>query len=304
MKNRVEPEVSLIDFKTIKENVERRLHRRRSRSSPSTESMIKEEDMEKDERFASLGTEVGIAPGMKRWNHENVEGISQTTVYKQRKRSEGVNEGHLGSYTNKQQRKGNVTEKNKSQDDETADDFDKHEGKAAQGVQRYHSVKKAASKWMHLRSSQREIRQALKKFEVLNLRELFEGGFLKKRGKLINDVTGILDEDIDGLVLESDESSDERTRLAEIKSKELIHYFVSLAKNKDREKTVNLDFVEALIKDGADPNRGDKYGQTVLHEVARVWHPDVARFLMERGNNVKIVCTSFSSNVTCFLHIN
>ena len=288
MKNRVEPEVSLIDFKTIKENVERRLRRRRSRSSPSTESMIKEEDIEKDERFATLGTEVETVPNSKLRNHENVEGVSQKTVYKQRKRSQGFQEGHLGSYKNIK-RKENVTVESKSQDDETADDSEIHEGRAAQGVKKYHSVKKAASKWMHLRSSQREIRQALKQFEVLNLKELFEGGFLKKRGKMINDVTGILDEDIDGLMLESDKSSDERTRLAETKSKELIHYFVSLAKNKDREKTVNLDFVETLMKDGADPNRGDKYGQTVLHEVARVWHPDVARFLMERGNNVDIV---------------
>ena len=289
MKNRVEPEVSLIDFKTIKENVERRLRRRRSRSSPSTESTIKEEDIQKDERFATLGTEVETVPNSMLRNLENVDGVSQRTVYKQRKRSQGFNEEHLGSYKNKQQRKENVTVENKSQDDETADDSEIPEGKAAQGVKRYHSVKKAASKWMHLRSSQREIRQALKQFEVLNLKELFEGGFLKKRGKMINDVTGILDEDIDGLMLESDKSNNERTRLAEIKSKELIHYFVSLAKNKDREKTVNLDFVETLMKDGADPNRGDKYGQTVLHEVARVWHPDVARFLMERGNNVDIV---------------
>ena len=68
-----------------------------------------------------------------------------------------------------------------------------------------------------------------------------------------------------------------------IKSKELITYFAQLARSKNPNDTIDLKLVEKLIKSGANINVTDKYGQTVMHEVAKNWHTDVARFLIKRG---------------------
>ena len=68
-----------------------------------------------------------------------------------------------------------------------------------------------------------------------------------------------------------------------IKSKELITYFAQLARSKNPNDTIDLKLVEKLIKNGANINVTDKYGQTVMHEVAKNWHTDVARFLIKRG---------------------
>uniref|UniRef100_H2ZZT3 Si:ch73-193i2.2 n=1 Tax=Latimeria chalumnae TaxID=7897 RepID=H2ZZT3_LATCH len=48
----------------------------------------------------------------------------------------------------------------------------------------------------------------------------------------------------------------------------------------------DLQHLEKLLVDGADVNAQDKYGQTVLHEVAQSWHVDVMRFLLERKADV------------------
>ncbi|XP_046327907.2 transient receptor potential cation channel subfamily V member 5-like isoform X4 [Haliotis rufescens] len=65
----------------------------------------------------------------------------------------------------------------------------------------------------------------------------------------------------------------------------LIQYFAKLGQSQEDEM-LNLDFVDHLLKSGADINCCDKFGQTILHEVARHWHCDVARFLLEHGANV------------------
>ncbi|KAL5020931.1 hypothetical protein ScPMuIL_000086 [Solemya velum] len=49
---------------------------------------------------------------------------------------------------------------------------------------------------------------------------------------------------------------------------------------------IDLDYVEALLQRGANVNCADKYGQTLLHEVARAWHIDVAKFLIFYGAEV------------------
>uniref|UniRef100_A0A3B3CR86 Si:ch73-193i2.2 n=1 Tax=Oryzias melastigma TaxID=30732 RepID=A0A3B3CR86_ORYME len=46
---------------------------------------------------------------------------------------------------------------------------------------------------------------------------------------------------------------------------------------------VDLQFLDGLISDGADPNSSDRYGQTVLHEICRLWSVDVMRFFLDRG---------------------
>ena len=70
-------------------------------------------------------------------------------------------------------------------------------------------------------------------------------------------------------------------------SRALIIYFAQLAKaSLEREQELDFDFIEGLLGEGADVNFTDRYGQTVLHEVARIWHVDVARFILENGGDV------------------
>ncbi|XP_041358930.1 transient receptor potential cation channel subfamily V member 3-like isoform X1 [Gigantopelta aegis] len=66
----------------------------------------------------------------------------------------------------------------------------------------------------------------------------------------------------------------------------LIQYFAKLGQSCDENETINLEFVDTLIRSGANVNCTDKYGQTVLHEVARTWHVDVGRYLLEHGANI------------------
>ncbi|XP_070555880.1 transient receptor potential cation channel subfamily V member 3-like isoform X2 [Ptychodera flava] len=67
----------------------------------------------------------------------------------------------------------------------------------------------------------------------------------------------------------------------------LISYFASLAKSDHEDDTIDLEFVETLVDSKANINCTDKHGQSILHEVARVWETDVAAFLIaEKGANV------------------
>ncbi|XP_041804077.1 transient receptor potential cation channel subfamily A member 1 [Chelmon rostratus] len=49
---------------------------------------------------------------------------------------------------------------------------------------------------------------------------------------------------------------------------------------------VDLQFVDEVISDGADPNSSDRYGQTILHEISRAWTVDVMRFFLDRGSDL------------------
>lgn len=71
---------------------------------------------------------------------------------------------------------------------------------------------------------------------------------------------------------------------------------------------MDLQFLDEVISDGADPNCSDRYGQTVLHEVTpaelfscvylsaltpgvcsqvcRAWSVDVMRFFLDRGSDL------------------
>lgn len=70
-------------------------------------------------------------------------------------------------------------------------------------------------------------------------------------------------------------------------SRALIIYFAKLAKaSLEHEQELDFEFMEGLLGEGADLNFTDRYGQTVLHEVARIWHVDVARFVLENGGDV------------------
>ncbi|XP_071503565.1 uncharacterized protein [Diadema antillarum] len=67
---------------------------------------------------------------------------------------------------------------------------------------------------------------------------------------------------------------------------ELIGYFGHLAISADPNIAIDLEYLELILRRGADINCTDSYGQTVLHEVARTWDPDVAVFLIDRGSRV------------------
>lgn len=70
-------------------------------------------------------------------------------------------------------------------------------------------------------------------------------------------------------------------------SRALIIYFAKLARaSLQHEQELDFEFIEDLLREGADLNFMDRYGQTVLHEVARIWHVDVAKFVLENGGDV------------------
>ncbi|CAD5123450.1 DgyrCDS11796 [Dimorphilus gyrociliatus] len=89
----------------------------------------------------------------------------------------------------------------------------------------------------------------------------------------------------------SEDAVDGKMRTSEIKYRKgqnrlLIEHFAQASKHPHQNDAVDFDFIEKLLQNGADINCADKYGQTVLHEVARVWHIDVAKFLLENGADI------------------
>ena len=68
-------------------------------------------------------------------------------------------------------------------------------------------------------------------------------------------------------------------------SKALIIYLSKMA-NKGSKETVDFRFLDSLILGGANINVTDKHGQTAMHEIARNWNTDVAKFLIDLGANV------------------
>lgn len=57
------------------------------------------------------------------------------------------------------------------------------------------------------------------------------------------------------------------SKLCAENNRALIHYFADLGRKQDDSVNVNLDFIESLLKGGAQIDCTDKHGQTVLHEV-------------------------------------
>ena len=84
-----------------------------------------------------------------------------------------------------------------------------------------------------------------------------------------------------------------------VRNHALIHYLATLANSNSTKDTFDFDFVESLLKNGADINSTDKTGQTIFHEIARSWNVDVAKFLITKGNIKKLVQRFFHQ----YLHI-
>ena len=51
-------------------------------------------------------------------------------------------------------------------------------------------------------------------------------------------------------------------------NRNLIEYFARLAQSTDDTESINLEYVETVLKNGADIDCTDKYGQTIFHEVS------------------------------------
>lgn len=78
------------------------------------------------------------------------------------------------------------------------------------------------------------------------------------------------------------------------RNRALLQYIATLADSNDRKDQFNYEFVEALIKGGAEINTTDQYGQSIFHEVARSWNVDVATFLLKHG---EFSCSYFVGRV-------
>eukprot|EP00111_Clytia_hemisphaerica_P011884 TCONS_00034914-protein len=68
-------------------------------------------------------------------------------------------------------------------------------------------------------------------------------------------------------------------------SRALIIYFAKMARKGSTER-IDYRFLDSLFKGGANVNVTDKHGQTVLHEVARNWNTDLAKYFLGRGADI------------------
>ncbi|XP_065663977.1 transient receptor potential channel pyrexia isoform X2 [Hydra vulgaris] len=82
-----------------------------------------------------------------------------------------------------------------------------------------------------------------------------------------------------GLCLENIENSNGITKRSSLKSKQLLNYFSKMSFDCNNQE-IDLKIIESFVTNGADINITDKYGQTILHEASRIWHPDVAKFIL------------------------
>eukprot|EP00794_Sanderia_malayensis_P013784 gene13784-15226_t len=103
---------------------------------------------------------------------------------------------------------------------------------------------------------------------------------------------GSLDSDVEDneapITATTGENKNTKHEVKSAGSKAFIIYFAKLAKAPAKE-LIDFEFVESLLEGGAEVNSTDKHGQTVLHEVARNWHPDVAFFLLQYGAEINKV---------------
>jgi hypothetical protein len=71
----------------------------------------------------------------------------------------------------------------------------------------------------------------------------------------------------------------------------LTSYFIGLSERitQDGEiASVDFDLLEEKLNSGIEIDAVDKFGQSCMHEVARVWHVDVARFMLSKGERASV----------------
>ncbi|XP_072007308.1 uncharacterized protein [Engystomops pustulosus] len=64
----------------------------------------------------------------------------------------------------------------------------------------------------------------------------------------------------------------------------VLKYFIHLSKNEGEQ--INLPAIDNLLAQGSNVNEVDRHGQTVMHEVCKSWHTEVALFLIKRKADV------------------
>lgn len=150
----------------------------------------------------------------------------------------------------------------------------------------HHTVQALADQWRDL-SSNRKYNSHMKDHEAMLLNNL--PGSSKRTNVPTH---AVLESELDEG--ESSQLSSRRTPV-KVRNHALLHYFAKLAISNDVSDTMDYDFVESLLKNGASINTMDKHGQTIFHEVARSWHTDVAKFLIDQGKlsfNVNLIFAS------------
>ncbi|XP_028403236.1 transient receptor potential cation channel subfamily A member 1-like isoform X2 [Dendronephthya gigantea] len=134
------------------------------------------------------------------------------------------------------------------------------------------------SNWKSL-TPKRHKRNPLKNYQEQQLKEI--PGASKKTGSVMHAaLTSEVDSEdykVNGKAMDTG---------MRVRNHALIHYIAKLAVSNHDNDTFDFAFVQSLLKNGADINATDKYGQTVFHEVARSWHADVAEFLIRNGANM------------------
>jgi ankyrin repeat protein len=137
------------------------------------------------------------------------------------------------------------------------------------------------SNWKTL-TPKRHMRKRLKNYEEQQLQEI--PGASKKTGTVMHAaLTSEIDSEdykVDGRPMDTG---------MRVRNHALIHYIAKLAISNHNNDTFDFEFVQSLLKNGADINATDKYGQTVFHEVARSWHADVAEFLIRNGMMINLI---------------
>lgn len=137
----------------------------------------------------------------------------------------------------------------------------------------------ATDEWRDL-SSNRKYNSHMKDYEAMLLNNL--PGSSKRTNVPMH---AVLESDLDEENELGQQTVKRRTPI-KVRNHALLHYFAKLASSNDVTDTMDYDFVESLLKNGASINTTDKHGQTVFHEVARSWHTDVAKFLIDHGADV------------------
>ncbi|XP_020899754.1 uncharacterized protein LOC110238422, partial [Exaiptasia diaphana] len=96
----------------------------------------------------------------------------------------------------------------------------------------------------------------------------------------LSDLDDLVEDSIDGVPgREMRKKTDEAVSSP---SRALLYYFAKLASNSNEQEIIDLEFVGTLIQSGADVNITDRHGQSVMHEAARQWEVQVAKFLIDK----------------------
>lgn len=97
----------------------------------------------------------------------------------------------------------------------------------------------------------------------------------------LSDLDDLVEDTVDGVPgREMRKKTDEAVNSP---SRALLYYFAKLAANSNEQEIIDLEFVGTLIQSGADVNITDRHGQSVMHEAARQWEVQVAKFLIDKG---------------------